>query len=648
MSDAFRKRSLWLSILVLVVVGLAAYSNGFQSPFVFDDRLTIEESWNVRQLPDIVAALGAADGSCASGRPLVALSLAVNFAIADAVTGNGLDVVGYHVFNILAQLAGAVCLLLLARTVLARCLAERSAPLVAFAIAVLWIVHPLHTTAINHVSYRNETITACFYLLTLLGADRALDSERPLRWILLSTVACALGMASKELMVSAPLIVLLWDRAVHSTGLREALRRHWKLHLSLGSTWLVLAGCLAVAERGEYVGFGAQGISGWRYLLTQTEVLLHYLRLVFWPAPLVLDASDWPIAESLADVWPAAVAVLALFGASVWATWRRSPLGVVALGIFAVLAPTSSFIPITGATMAEHRMVLPLAGVITLAVLAAHRLLVRAPVLVKRTALVLVVGVVGALAVATFQRNADYHTLLGIWQDTLDKRPRNTRAYEHICDQYKAAGRIDLAEAAYRKSLSIDPGQRKAWYNLGLLLAGTNRMKAAKAAFSQALTLDPDLTLEAFKVGWLAVTMGRIRSGAQNMRSALQISPELATQPGLLPGCLRLVWICAVAREPALYDPVYGATLARRLIAVLDRAATPEELAGRARARDCLAIALANQGRREEALAASAEALADARAAGRPKLVEEIQARHRIFQAGRRFRAPAAQKPWPS
>ena len=642
MSDAFRKRSLWLSILAIVVAGVAVYSNHFESPFVFDDRHTIEESLNVQQLPDVVAALGAPDGSCASGRPLVALSLAVNFALAEAISGNGLDVVGYHVFNLLAHLGGAVCLLLLARAALAHFFAERAASLLALAVAVLWVVHPLHTAAINHVSYRSETLVAFFYLLTLFGAERALSSERSGRWIALSAMGCALGMASKEIMVSAPLIVLLWDRAVHSGSFREALRRHRKLHLSLAATWGVLVWSLAGADRGEFVGFGAQGISGWSWLLTQSEVLLHYLRLVFWPYPLVLDASDWPIAGGLGEVWPSALVILLLFGASAWAAWRRAPLGVVALAVFAVLAPTSSFIPVTGSIVAEHRMVLPLAGLLTLIVIGAYRLLGRVPAPARGA---LVALVVAALGIVTFQRNADFHTLRGIWQDTIDKRPRNTRAYEHLCDQLKAAGRLDLAEAAHRKSLSIDPDQAKASYNLGLLLAATNRMGEAKVHFAKSLELFPEMTTEAFLIGWSEMRMGHVRTGAKNMRAALTISPELAERPDFLTPCLQLAGIYAVAMEPGLYDPAYAERLAGRLVTSLSQAREPKELAARARAHDTRALALANLGRQEEALAAAAEALTDARAAGRPDLIAEIQAQLQAIQQGGRPRMPVTRKP---
>lgn len=641
MSALSRKRRLLLSILLILVAGIAVYSNHFENPFVFDDKHTIEESFNVRQLPDVVAAMGAPGGSCVSGRPLAALSLAANFSLAKALTGNGLDVVGYHVFNLLAHLAAAVCLLLLARRLLARYIEDRTAEGLALAIAALWVVHPLHTAAIDHVSYRNETMAAFFYLATWLAADHALCAERSWKWPVVAAVLCTLGMMCKEVMVSAPIVVLLWDRARSSGTFREGFRRHWRLHAPLAATWGVLAWSLAGADRGEFVGFGAQGVTGWSWLLTQSEVLLRYLRLVFWPSPLVLDASDWPVAASLGEVWPSALVAAALFAAAAWTTWRRKPLGVVALAIFAVLAPTSSVIPITGAVVGEHRMVLPLAGVLALLLLGAHRVLRRVPGAATGGALL---AAVLALGVVTFQRNADYHSLLSIWQDTLDKRPNNTRAYEHLCDQYKADGRLDLAEEAYRKSLAIDPDQAKASYNLGLLLAGTSRMDEAQERFRRALELDPEITTEAFLVGWAAFLMGRVQSGLHNMRSAQTVSPELADDPRFAAACLRMAGAYAVAREPVLYDPAYAAELARRLIANAADATDPQALVARARARDTLATALANLGHQDEALAAAAAAVADARAAGRPKLVAELEARAKVFAEGRGLRAMVTQR----
>ena len=49
-----------------------------------------------------------------------------------------------------------------------------------------------------------------------------------------------MGMASKEVMASAPLIVFLYDRTFISGSFGKAWRQHWPLHLLLAGTWILL------------------------------------------------------------------------------------------------------------------------------------------------------------------------------------------------------------------------------------------------------------------------------------------------------------------------------------------------------------------------------------------------------------------------
>ena len=119
-------------------------------------------------------------------------------------TRTAISAVGYHLFNVGVH---AVCALLLFG------LLRRSLALpYAFGAALLWTVHPLNTDALNHVIYRSETLMACFYLATLYLVARGSDSKRPALWYAAAVAACALGMGSKEAMVSAPLCVLVYDR----------------------------------------------------------------------------------------------------------------------------------------------------------------------------------------------------------------------------------------------------------------------------------------------------------------------------------------------------------------------------------------------------------------------------------------------------
>src|SRR5580704_18515542 len=79
-------------------------------------------------------------------------------------------------------------------------------------IALLWAIHPLQTESVTYVSQRAESLVGLFYFLTLYCFIRGESSARAGCWYGGAVLACLLGMASKEVMASAPLIVLLFDR----------------------------------------------------------------------------------------------------------------------------------------------------------------------------------------------------------------------------------------------------------------------------------------------------------------------------------------------------------------------------------------------------------------------------------------------------
>src|SRR2546427_851882 len=218
----------WLTPLLLVGAGVAAYADSFHGPFFFDDLESIPGNPTIRHLwPPWVPLLPPVHRTVA-GRPLVNLSLAVNYAL------GGLHVEGYHALNLVLHLANGLLLWALVRRTLAqpRLRAEvgEAGPWLATAIALLWLVHPLATESVTYVIQRCELLMAFFLLLTLYGVARG--------WTVLAIVACALGMASKEVMVVTPLLALAYDRIF-------MFRRGWALHVGLAETWFVLAGLVA-------------------------------------------------------------------------------------------------------------------------------------------------------------------------------------------------------------------------------------------------------------------------------------------------------------------------------------------------------------------------------------------------------------------
>ncbi|MBI5692366.1 MAG: tetratricopeptide repeat protein [Verrucomicrobia bacterium] len=506
---------------LLALLAVAAYHNTFGIPFVFDDVPSIVENRSIRSLWPLSAVLfpDQAGGITTSGRPVVNLSLALNHA------WGGERVAGYHAVNLALHLAAGLCLFgLVRRTLLLPRLAPRwgrDATWLAAGAAALWLLHPLQTAAVTYVVQRAEVIAGCLFLLTLYASLRGSDPATGGRWRALAVGACLLGMASKEVMVSAPLVVLLFDRLFLSPSLGAALRGRPGFYAGLAATWLVLVVLvLGTGGRGGTAGFGS-GVSPWEYGLTQCRAVFIYLARVGWPHGLVFDYG-LSLDRRLAEVWPQALGVVGLVAAVGWGLRRWSTWAVGGVVLLALLAPTTSFIPIATQTMAEHRLYLPLAVGAVAAVVGLHALV--GP---RRAA-----GAVGAVALAlgltTIARNEVYRTEVSLWTDAAAHLPGNARAHNNLGQALFRAGRVPDAIRSYRQALALQPKYPESHYNLGVALAHLGQTEPAIEHYETALRLQPDYP-EAMNN--LANTLGRSGRTNEALRlyeAALARRPDFA------------------------------------------------------------------------------------------------------------------------
>src|SRR5580700_10360835 len=208
-----------LACAMIVLAALAVYYNSFSVPLIFDDALSIINNPTIHKLE---SAFSPPPNECVGGRPILNFTFALNYALA------GLNVWGYHAFNLLIHaLAGLTLFGLLRRTLSRPPLNGRfgvAALPLALAVAVIWTVHPLQTEAVTYVSQRAESLMGLFYLLTLYGFIRSVESHTPARWQVFSFLACLLGTMSKEIIVTAPVMVLLYDYTFVAGSFHEAWR----------------------------------------------------------------------------------------------------------------------------------------------------------------------------------------------------------------------------------------------------------------------------------------------------------------------------------------------------------------------------------------------------------------------------------------
>jgi tetratricopeptide (TPR) repeat protein len=564
---------------LILLAGVLAYANALSGPFIFDDRGTILDNPTIEAL-DTTAVLAAPRETPVAGRPVVNLSFALNYALGER------EPAGYHAVNLAIHLACALLVFAIVRR-------TTQSPEFGLAVALIWVVHPLTSEVVDYVSQRTESLMGLFYLLTLYASIRAV--RRGPKWAALAVVSCALGMASKESMATAPLMVVAYDRIFLFDSLRQAVRARWRLYAWLAATWLVLIGLMLTGPRTLSAGFFAHDAAPWTYLLNQAVMIVRYLRLAIWPGPLAIYYG-WPQPFTLADVWAHALLVLALLGLTGMALRRAPKLGFLGLWFFATLAPTSSVIPIPTEVGAERRMYLPLIAVIVLLVAAAMRLwtldAVRAAVArrlrpaprgltVAACALALACTALGA---RTLLRNREYRSSLRLAETTLERWP-TPAARGTLGTELAAAGRLEEAVGHLHGAAADYPPAR---YYLGTVLARLGRQDEAIAQLEQYIGGQPPaLTQVHLARGALADLFMKRREWA---RATGQYRLMLAAHPG--DNDARSLLAASLVQQQSYLEAIqhYRSVLA-------DRPDDVQALGG-------LGIALASSGRMDEAITA--------------------------------------------
>ena len=504
----------WAAILAIAAAVGAAYRGALAAPFLYDDHVWVTGNASIKSLWPVSRVLAPAANPLVRGRPVLNLSLALNHAV------GGDRPWGYHAVNLAIHIGAALALFGVARRTLgllgSRFPGEGDRLLAALAVALLWALHPLHTEAVTYVSERSESLMGLFYLLTLYGFIRGSAPGASRAWLPLSAAACLLGMATKEVMVTAPLAVLAYDRTFVAGGARAALRLRPRYYGSLALTWLVLAWlCAGLRARG--VGYGL-GFTWWGYGLTECRAVAHYALLALVPFPLVFDYGAHLAGSAIGAVpWALALAALA---AAVGAAFRRRTLaGFAGAWFLGILAPASSVVPVAFQPMAEHRMYLPLAGVAALAVAGAWAWL-------GRRSLPLLSAAALALGVLTHLRNADYRSEVAIWSDTVLRRPSNPRARLALGEALAGEGRHREAAAQFAEALRIDPGDFEARHGLGLALFHMGRPVEALVQYRSVVAPTPDSAPLHRDTALALERLGRLPEAAEEYARAARLDPE--------------------------------------------------------------------------------------------------------------------------
>ena len=530
----FKSESVWraVGVLLLGVAVWMVYGRAVDSPFIFDDPASIDENPSILRLWPLVGSAGQPGplnpprDLPTSGRPLVNWTLAVNYHF------GAFEPRGYHQVNFALNALCAMLLFALTRRTLEldffQGISNTAATVIAWLGALLWTLHPLVSEPVIYVTQRTELMMALFYLATLYASLRywtAQTTNGRRIWLSLAILACFAGMACKETMVSAPLVVLLFERVFISSTLRQAFRKSWPLYLGLALSWGLLLYLNYDAPRGKSAGFHL-GLSPWTWWMTQCQVFWTvYLKLVVWPWPLSIQY-ETPYLKTLGEAWPWVLATGLLVLAVSVALWKNRPAGFVGAAVLLILAPTL-VVPILTEIAAERRMYLPLAFLVPAVVFGIYRLLSKFRWLMIAGSLT-AVGLAILFGIVTTWRLAAFHDPLTLWQDTVDHQPQNSRARSILGISLLKADQVERAFEELKESLRLNPDSADDHVNYGNALMRTGHPQEALDQWRAALQIDPDSVEALNNVGTVLQEAGHLDEARKYHEHALELKPESA------------------------------------------------------------------------------------------------------------------------
>lgn len=477
-----------LRFAALVAIVALVYWAGLSGPFVFDDFPALVDNAKIH-IQDLSlaslqrAAFGFDPGG--TGRQLAMLTFAVNYAL------SGLHPWGWKLTGLLVHLINAWLVYLLCLRLFTLAGVQRWQRAAAWAVALIWSVHPLQVSTVLYVVQRMETLSLTFVLLALLsylrGREQQCEGKKGWIWIAACLPLLVLSLACKETAALFPVYTLALELTLLRFGAADpGLARRWRWFYASGVMAALALFCTVVlphyAPDSAYV---SRSFNAWERVLTQFRVLPTYLGQILLPLPshMPFYYDDLVASKSLVapmtTLWGGLV-LAALFAAAVWLRARLPLFSLGVLWFFAAHLITSNVVPLELAF--EHRNYFALLGVL----LALTDIIRRIPLrdgpalkIVAICAIVLTVGFLGSIRAATWGER------LLLATDIATNNPRSARAahelgvlYYEMSDGSADSPFFTFAENEFEREATLPNASILAEQSLILMRAAHNQAVA--------------------------------------------------------------------------------------------------------------------------------------------------------------------------
>ncbi|MFL6521051.1 MAG: tetratricopeptide repeat protein [Chthoniobacterales bacterium] len=520
--------------LLLILFCFAVHGPALHGHFIWDDQTLIVRNPLIKSpllLVENFRHFLFVDGFSSHYRPIQSISFLLDYFLWKNNT------LGFHLTNVLLHLGSAILLYFLLRLLLPRLLShsawrkrESFEAATALLIALVWVVHPVHSAAVDYISGRADSLAFLFatagWLLFLRASESPRRSTRRILYFL-AGISGELSLLSRE-------IALIWFVmfAGHLVFLAPTLSRKRRVTALL--CCLVLVGVYLSLRQLPELRSGPVPHSSWS-LDTRVMLMLRamgdYARLMFWPANLHMERTVFGNGRSanageLNALAIGGAALLVAFGCGCWRSGRGRALRILGATWFLLaILPVSNLVELN-ATVAEHWLYLPSVGFLLFLAGCVAELNERH----KRFAVVFVCAGVFAASGRGFVRSDDWADPETFYRRTLAAGGNSIRLRTNLAQILLRRGDRELAETEYRNMLAETPDYPVARTGLAHILASEGKTSEAESLLRTATEPSAPSNSIYPRTWAVALNLARLQHSSGHSAAALETLRRKASE----------------------------------------------------------------------------------------------------------------------
>ena len=531
----------WFRALFLGLAGIVVHAPALQGQRIWDDQYLSHDNPFIKSPLLIFETFRHhlfLDSFSAHYRPFQNISFIFDYYFWNT------DEFGFHLNNTLLHAGSGILLYFLGRYLLASFLfrdrsilvqlrAQKRLPWIsnaAFVVALLWVVHPVHSAAVDYISGRADSLAFFFAAAGWLLFVKAevVGSKRFVRPVIYGLAASCglLALLSREI---ACIWIVLFVAHLLWIERRIPFRRRLGVVTCCVALVAIYAGLRQLPEE-RPTGPVQAGWSAPVRVMLMARALGDYTRLIVFPANLhmertVVEPVSW---RSNAD-WRNTIRVeylsilglicfaVFVYGASRRGRGQRARI-FGACWFFAAYLPISNIAQLN-ATVAEHWLYLPSVGLLIF--LAGWAIELPAPW--RRVINYAVVIVVVALGTRSFVRSGDWANEEIFYKRTLAAGGNSGRVSVNLAQIYARRGDYSAAEKLLSGILKSTPDYPTARNTLAALLRLEGKKAEAETLLNSTVKLAAR-TRRDYPRTWLAaLSLAQLKHEAKDDESALKI-----------------------------------------------------------------------------------------------------------------------------